>query len=427
MNKNNFINLLKKEMVVAMGCTEPAAAALTGAKAAQLLGCKPNKIKIFASRDMIKNVMGVGIPNCSLRGIQAAVCLGICGGNPELSLSILSVVTEEQQKAATEYVNYATLELIENVPPVYIKVAMEGDGHTSECVISYVHDNFTSLKKDGEELCKSAKCKDNNINEMIAARKEIGKLTITEIMSFVNNVSLDEVEFVLEGAKTNMSLAKHSIENSYGLAVGKAVLDGETLTPNSLTEAFKKASAFAAAASDARMSGCPKAVVINSGSGNQGITCSVPILIMAEYLEADELKTVRALCISQLVALMLTARKDRLSALCGALTAAIGTSCGFVYLMDGGLKEMDLSIHNMVANLTGIVCDGAKNTCALKIYSCVDAAALSCKMGLAGFAPGKESGIIGDDYAHTIDNLARISHEGMQQTDKTILSIMLAQ
>jgi L-cysteine desulfidase len=195
--------------------------------------------------------------------------------------------------------------------------------------------------------------------------------------------------------------------------------------PTTLREAYALGAVYASAASDARMAGCPLPVVINSGSGNQGITVSVPLLVMARYLGTDEDHLVRALCTSHLVALVLTAKKDRLSALCGAFTAAIGTACGLVYLLGGDVDAMDRAVNNMVGNLTGIICDGAKGTCALKIYSSVEAAAVSCRLALGGISPRDESGIVGKDALQSFSYLTQISHEGMEQTDRTILAIMM--
>jgi L-cysteine desulfidase len=422
-NTQSYVQLLKKEMVVAMGCTEPAAAALAGGKSMQLLGCFPEAVHIYSSRDMIKNAMGVCIPNSTLRGIQAAVCLGICGGNPDKGLNILSTITDGQRSAAAVLTRHTTLELVENVPPVYIKVVLECEGHSAVCVVAHQHDRFVTLAKDNVELLAVADRQ--NTDKSAEVSKHEDDLTVSNILAFANAVPLEDVSFVLQGAKINLSLACHSIENEYGLTVGKVVLGDKPMPPRTFSEAVHQAAGLAAAASDARMSGCVKEVVINSGSGNQGITCSVPVLKLAEFLDSCKERLTRALCVSQLIAISLTARKGRLSALCGAFTAAMGTSCGFVYLLGGGKKEMDMAIRSMVANLTGIVCDGAKQTCALKIFSCVEAAGLSCQLAFQGQAPGSESGIVGDDCEETIDHLSRISHEGMTVTDHTILSIML--
>jgi L-cysteine desulfidase len=425
MNTQKITRLLKKEMIVAMGCTEPAAAALAGAKAVELLGVFPETAVVYASRDMIKNAMGVGIPNCGLCGIQAAVALGICGGKADNGLSILSVVTSEQQKQADTFASMVSLKMVEGVPPVYIKVALKGHGHTASCEISREHDCFTSMVRDGNELCIERTTQGDKEDAEYLSDGEVASLTIPAILAYADSVPVSDIRFVIDGAFTNMKVARHAIEKSYGLSVGKIALEGTHNKPTSLPEAISIGASLAAAASDARMAGCPLPVVINSGSGNQGITCTIPILIMAEYLGSEESRLAQALCISQLVALSLTARKDRLSALCGAFTAAIGTSCGMVFLLGGGGEQMDMAVKTMVANLTGIICDGAKMTCALKIYSCIEAAGLSCRLACKGLSPGTESGIIGEDSLQTIDYLSRISHEGMIETDRTILDIML--
>ena len=422
MDIQRYIELLKKEMVVAMGCTEPAAAALAGGKAGQLLGCRPETVRVYASRDMIKNAMGVSIPNCDMRGIQAAVCLGICGGDPDRGLSILSEVTDAQRADAAGLAQHTSLELESDVPPVYIRVEAEGSGHTAACAVAHEHDRFVLLERDGESVLPGAQ-EDSGPSERSALPES--ELTVPRILAFADAVAPEEVTFVLEGARTNLALAMHSMKHEYGLTVGKSVLDGRAGAPRDFSEAILQGAGLAAAASDARMSGCAREVVINSGSGNQGITCSVPVLKLAEFLGCSEARLTRALCVSQLVALSLTARKGRLSALCGAFTAAIGTGCGMAYLMGGGLAELDRVVRIMVANLAGIVCDGAKQTCALKIFSCVEAAGLSCRLAFQGQAPGGESGIVGDDCARTIDHLSRLSREGMTETDHTILSIML--
>lgn len=420
-DNDKIIRLLKKEMVVAMGCTEPAASALAGSKARELLGCLPEKITVYASRDMIKNAMAVGIPNCEERGLLTAVCLGICSENPIKDLSILSVVTEEQKVQAAAMGKRGTLKLAEEVPPVYVKVEAEADGHTASCTVAYEHDKFTELLKDGEIVYENAKDGDNQEENFDFTKT----MTVMEVLEFVKRVEKEKIEFVLDSARTNLELAQYSIEQEYGLQIAKAALMDLPEKPTNLREAMIFATAYAAAGSDARMSGCPKAVVINSGSGNQGITCTVPVLILGEYLKVSKEKLIEALCISELVGLLITARKDRLSALCGAFTAAMGAGCGMSYLLGGELEQMDYVIRTMVGNLSGIVCDGAKTSCALKIYSSVDAACLAVRMAQNGEAPGRESGIIGEDAMESIDNLMMLSHDGMVKTDHVILSIML--
>ena len=420
-DNERIIQLLKKEMVVAMGCTEPAASALAGSKASELLEQLPEKLTVYASRDMVKNAMGVGIPNCDERGILAAVCLGVFSQNPVKDLSILSVVTEEQQAKAIELAKKSCLKLADKVPPVYVRVVAEAGGHTAVVTVSMEHDHFSELVKDGEVL----KREESAVQDSAQSDQVMTEMSLEDILTFATTVDKKEIAFVLESAKINRELALYSLKEGYGLQVAQIALEGLPEEPTNLNEAMTMAAAMAAAASDARMSGCPRPVVINSGSGNQGITCTVPALVLAEYLGSSEDKLLEALCISELVGLLITQRKDRLSALCGAFTASMGAGCGMVHLLGGGKKEMDFVIRSMVSNLSGIVCDGAKTSCALKIYSSVQAAALATRMAFNGRAPGKESGIVGDDAMECIDYLMELSHNGMVTTDKVILSIML--
>lgn len=422
MELERTIGLLKKEMVVAMGCTEPAASALAGSRAAELLGCAPEKVTIYASRDMLKNTMGVGIPNCEERGLAIAVLLGICSENPVKNLSILSVVTEQQRARAKALAGVTELKMAEHVPPVYVRVDVEGSGHTASSTIGLEHDHFIECIQDGNVLLHE-ELNGGQVNfENI---EDAGALTLRSILEFAKTVRKDDVRFVLDSARTNLALAQYSIDHHYGLCTAEAALQDQPDTPSTLHEAMTRACAYAAAASDARMSGCPKAVVINSGSGNQGITCTVPQLILQQYLGTGDETVIEAICISELVGLMITAKKDRLSALCGAFTAAMGAGCGMIHQLGGGLKEMDLMLRTMVGDLSGIVCDGAKTSCALKIYSSLQAACLGTRMAFLGNAPGRESGIIGSDGMESIDNLMSMCHNGMIQTDHSILDIML--
>jgi len=428
MNGEHFLELLKRELMIAMGCTEPAAAALVGAKARELLGEPVERLMVRASRDMVKNAMGVGLPNCSMRGIQAAVALGAAGGDIEQGLGILSEITEEQKELATRYAleNSVALELIEAVPPVYISVTAYGSTQSAEAVISGEHNRFARLIRHGVVLVEIPLiAEETQKEEHFLSNEQLAKISLNDILSVVSEMHTHDYAFVLQGARMNMDIAQHALHEEYGLAVGKTMAASIPMVPTSVDEAYALGAVLAASASDARMAGCPLPVVINSGSGNQGITVSVPVLVLAEFLKVSESKLIKALCVSHLVALVLTAKKDRLSALCGAFTAAIGTSCGLVYLLDGDEEAMDRAVNNMVGNLTGIICDGAKGTCALKIYSSVQAATMSCKLALQGFSPKDESGIVGKDALQSFSYLTQISHEGMEQTDRTILAIMM--
>lgn len=427
MNKERFIGLLKKEMVMAMGCTEPAASALAGAKARDLLGdSEIEKIEIYASRDMVKNTLGVGLPDCDLKGIQAAVTLGIAEGKVEQGLGILSGITESQIKKAQNY--NVELRVVSKVPSLFISVKVYGPHHTAQATISGEHEHFVVLLKDEQPVPEPLRIIPNNEiagNEIIS-QEELSKVTLDEIIAAAKTLEGDEGDFLKAAVETNLEIASYSLDHCYGLCVGKTEIENmKNKEISSLAEAFHYASSLAAAGSDARMAGCSMPVIINSGSGNQGITVTVPLKVLADYLKVDEKTYVESLFIAQMIGLTCTARKSRLSAMCGAFTAAIATSCAYVYLLGGDRSLMDRAVNTMVGNLTGIICDGAKMTCSLKIYSCLEAAALSCRLAFKGHSPGIESGIVGKDSLESITYLSRISSEGMTQTDDTILSIML--
>lgn len=423
MKNEKFIDLLNREIVVAMGCTEPAASALAGARASQLLDGDCISAIIETSRDMVKNAMSVGIPNCSQTGITVAVALGIAGGDIGKGLGILSDVNESQRNKAVKIP--VKLVMVDDVPPLYIKVICKNEQHSSCAIISGTHSNFSYLEKDGKVIIDeplSAYC---SLNSDVLNSDFMATIEIEDIIEFSNNIPKDTVSLLLKAAQTNLIIAHHALHEDYGLSVGKVSYEGLHEPPESLNEAFALGATLAAAASDARMAGCPLPVVINSGSGNQGITITVPIYTMGKFLNKSDDEIAKALCIGELIGLSLTARKDRLSALCGAFTASIATSCGLVYLMGGKCDVMNKAINIMIGNLTGIICDGAKMTCALKIYSCIESASLATKLAIRGIGPSLESGIVGNNCKQSFDFLSRISHEGMEQTDRTILSIML--
>ncbi len=405
-----------------MGCTEPAAAALCAAKASELLGENPVRLHVSTSGEMLKNAMGVGIPNTALKGLKAAVALGAAIADIQAGLNILSTIDEAVISKAERFP--VSLTIVKDVPSLYIQVEAVGLNHFARATISGEHERFSELVKDEEVLLSlpldGCSATLEEVDEVI-----LSKSTLADILSWVEEAPPEAHALVLNALETNLSIARHSLESEYGLTVGKTIFTDYEKELQSLDQAFKRGSALAAAASDARMAGCPLPVVINSGSGNQGITLTVPLAPVAEYLSSSDEELARALLVGQLVGLSLTAHKSRLSALCGAFTAAIGTACSLVYLLGGSQKQMDMAFNTMVGNLTGIICDGAKGTCALKIYSCVEAAHLAVKLALKGVGADGKSGIVGMSSQESIDFLARLMKEGMGKTEETILSIMV--
>ena len=421
LNRRRIDLIFEKEIIEAMGCTEPAAAALAGAKAAELFGGEPESGVAIVSPNMMKNAMGVSIPNSALHGIGAAVSLGIAIGNSSSGLSVLTTVTDRERNIARSFPLEVRID--ENAPSLYIKVVVQGAGHSASAVISGEHDRFTSLELDGVELPEAPmffpECKSFSEDDFLAT------LTVGDVIEYASNLSPAIVELLEKAIDENLRISNEGLSGDWGLSVGKIMagtMDGE---PKTLDEAMRRAAAAAAAGSDARMAGSVLPVMINSGSGNQGITVTVPVAVVASYLGKSEAEKLSAVAVSELVGIILTSQKDRLSALCGAFTASIGTACAYAYLLGGDERALDATINNMVGNLSGIICDGAKDTCALKIYSSLIAAAVAVELALSGKRAGVEAGIVGDDSLSSINHLTRISHEGMEQTNRTILQIML--
>ena len=421
LNRRRIDLIFEKEIIEAMGCTEPAAAALAGAKAAELFGSMPDSGLAIVSPNMMKNAMGVSIPNSALHGIRAAVSLGIAIGNSSSGLSVLTTVTDKEREMAKDFPLEVRID--ENAPSLYIKVSVFGSGHSASAVISGEHDRFTSLELDGTELPEAPmffpECKAFSEDDFLAT------LTVDDVLEYAGGLSPSICKLLKNAVDTNLRISNAGLTEDWGLSVGKimkSALEGE---PKTLDEAMRKAAAAAAAGSDARMSGSVLPVMINSGSGNQGITVTVPVAVVASFLGKSEEEMIAAVSISELIGIILTSQKDRLSALCGAFTAAIGTACAYAYLLGGGARVLDATINNMVGNLSGIICDGAKDTCALKIYSSLIASSVAVQLALHGKRAGGEAGIVGDDSLSSINHLTRISHEGMEQTNRTILEIML--
>ena len=419
-NKEDLKELFFSEIREALGCTEPACAALAGAKARDLVGSHVCRAEVYVSRDMMKNAMGVSIPNSDLSGIQAAVSLGLSVGNSQNGLNVLSLVTDkEREEAKTINVD---VKLASNVPALYIAVKAYGDKDYSFVSIENEHDRFSRLMKNGEVLDMGNLFQDECGTEL--NQDFLDAMTLSDIIDFSENLDDELKDLLYKAVDTNLCIAYAGLEADWGLSVGKT-MSAEIHNIDTLDKAMRKGAALAASGSDARMAGSVRPVMINSGSGNQGITVTVPVAVVAEYLKKSKDEMLKAVAIAETIGLVLTNRKSRLSALCGAFTAAIGTATAWTYLLGGDLNQMNSTINNMVGNLTGIICDGAKRTCALKIYSSLISASVAVHLAMKGKCCNEESGIVGSDALESITYLSRISHEGMTQTDKTILDIML--
>ncbi len=415
---HNCINILREELMPALGCTEPIAVAYAAAKCREVLAELPASVEVYVSGNIVKNVRSVTVPNSGgLRGIEAAALLGIVGGEPERKLEVLDRVTQSDIETAKALLNQkiCRTHLAEGVDKLYIRVCATSSKNAAAVTIEGRHTNITRVERNGECLF------DNPYHEE-KARADRNGLTVESILAFAQGVRLEDVEELLERqASLNMQIAQRGLEQFQGVGIATELLRH---APSSV---YTRARAMAAAASEARMSGCSLPVVINSGSGNQGITVSVPVAVYAKEIGAPKEKLLRALVISNLISIHLKKYIGDLSAFCGAVTAACGAGAAICYLSGGGYAEVSDTITNALAAASGILCDGAKPSCAAKISCALDAAFLA--VGLANrqrvFNAG--DGLIGRDIERTIQNIGYIGRVGMENTDVEILNLMLRQ
>ena len=417
-----YLRILREELVPALGCTEPIAIALASAKAREALGCMPEKITAACSGNIIKNAKGVIVPTTgNMKGIDTSAVLGAVAGDPALGLEVLSKVGPDDLKKTRELLaeGICKEELLDTTAKLHILITMEGEGHTALAEIRDEHTNVIRIERDGETLYKK---EEPAPAAVVEEHSDLDELDLADILDFANTVDLTEIKPVLaRQVEYNVRIAREGMTHAYGGRVGATLLRhyGEDVRI--------RARAMAAAGSDARMGGCVLPVVINSGSGNQGITCSVPIVVYAKYLGATEETMYRALIVSNLVALLQKRGIGRLSAFCGAVCAACGSGAGITYLHGGDYDTIGRTITNTLANVSGIVCDGAKGSCAAKIAASVDAAILAHEMSMDGNTFGAGEGLVKESVEQTIASIGRMAAEGMRETDTEILRIMIGQ
>ena len=416
----NHLTILRSELIMALGCTEPIAIAYAAAKARQILGEMPETCTVHCSGNIVKNVMGVTVPNSGgLKGIDVAATLGIVGGDPEMELAVLESVTTEDQKKVRELLDkgFCTCKLIENVATLYIVVELAAGEHTALVEIQKTHKNITRMEKDGVSLLEQTATPEDVVQK--TGNREL--LTVENIIEFAGEVKIEDIEPILSPQiECNMAICREGLENPYGAEVGRILLGG-----NDHPTVGLKARAYAAAGSDARMNGCPMPVVINSGSGNQGITVSVPVVIYAQEWNVGREKLLRALVVANLTAVHQKNYIGSLSAYCGVVSAACGAACGICYLLDYPHSVLCGTITNTIATVGGMVCDGAKSSCAAKISTALQTALLGMKMSVRNraFQPGE--GLVKGDVEQTISSFGRMGRDGMKATDNEILNIML--
>ncbi len=418
--RKQIIDLIHREVIPAIGCTEPIAVALCVARATETLGAEPERIAVRLSANILKNAMGVGIPGTGMIGLPIAVALGALIGRSEYQLEVLRDVTPEAVERGRRMIEEKriTIELKEGISEkLYIEVEVVAADHEAQAVIAGGHTTFVYVEHDGEvQLDKRGGASSETESGDVS-------LTLRRVWEFATTTPLDEIRFILESRRLNWNAAEKAFSGDYGHSVGRTLrCDREQRVMGD--SIFTRILSYTSAACDARMAGAMIPVMSNSGSGNQGIAATMPVAVYARETGATEEQTIRALTLSHLTVIYIKQSLGRLSALCGCVVAATGSSCGIVYLMGGGYDQVAAAVKNMIANLTGMICDGAKPSCAMKLTSGVSTAVLSAMMAMDGQCVTPVEGIIEEDVDRCIRNLTKIGRDGMNETDRLVLNIM---
>ena len=433
MTNQELLQLLHREVIPAIGCTEPIAVALCTARAKELLGTEPESITVYLSKNVYKNALAVGIPNTGMTGLPIAIALGATVGKSEYMLEVLRDATPEAVAYAKAYMLRvpATIKVDYEAPSLlYIHVEVSKESQTAQATIIDEHTNFVEPHPTPHHTTQH--------NTILHNATPPHTLSLRRVYDFAMQVDTAELSFLLDGAKMNTAAAETSFADQYGHGLGRllrptsnseAVQQQSGLTSNSVSalfgnSLFTKIISYTCGACDARMSGAMVQVMSNSGSGNQDISCSIPVYLYAKENHCTQEEMLRALALSNLTVIYIKQSLGRLSALCGCVVAATGSAAGITYLMGGNYEEITYAIKNMIANISGMICDGAKPGCALKVTSGVSTAIFSAYLAMQHSYAGSTEGIVEEDIDRTIRNLTRIGHDGMQVTDDLILDIM---
>lgn len=420
--REQIIDLIHRQVVPAVGCTEPMAVALCTARVTELLGQKPERISAQLSANILKNAMGVGIPGTGMIGLPIAISLGALIGKSSYQLEVIKDLTPESLEEGKKYVseNHIDIKLKEGISEkLYIEITCEAGEKRATAIISHTHTNFIYEEQNGKVLMDkqvSAKSEEKTDNKDI-------ELNLKMVWDFATTTPLEEIDFILEAKRYNMWAAKEALKGNYGHCLGKTMdrplsrgLFGNSIYSHIISKT--------ASACDARMGGAMVPVMSNSGSGNQGICATNPVVVFAKENENTPEELVRALTLSHLTAIYIKQNLGALSALCGCIVASTGSSCGITYLMGGNFNNICYAVKNMIANLTGMICDGAKPSCSLKISSGVSTAVLSAMLSMEGRHVTEAEGIIDKDVDRSIKNLTSLGKDAMCATDDMVLNIM---
>lgn len=418
--RQQIIALIKREVVPAIGCTEPIAVALCVAKATETLGAVPEKINVWLSANILKNAMGVGIPGTGMIGLPIAIALGALVGKSEYKLEVLKDSTPAMVEEGKRYIDEKRvhISLKDNIEEkLYIEVCCEAGADKATAVIAGGHTTFIYIARNEEVLLNKQNAGGGE------AEEETVDLCLRKVYDFAMTAPLDEIRFILDTARLNKAAAERSFEGDFGHGLGK-ILRGTYEHKVMGDSVFSHILSYTSGACDARMAGAMIPVMSNSGSGNQGISATLPVLVYAEENGKSEEELIRALMLSHLTVIYIKQSLGRLSALCGCVVAATGSSCGITWLMGGTYRQVGFAVQNMIANLTGMICDGAKPSCALKVTTGVSTAILSAIMAMENRCVTSVEGIIDEDVDQSIRNLTLIGSRGMNETDRLVLDIM---
>ena len=423
---HDFTEILKSELLTALGCTEPICIAYCSAVMRDALGAEPERIQVMCSGNLIKNAKGAAVPNSGgLKGIAASAILGAVGGNPARRLELLTEVTPEQITHTKELLEKGMCEesLLENEEDkLQVIVYGEAGGHTAEAELKYTHTNICRVLRDGQPVAFNSFCEGVSVSGVHEGAEPLyDELSIRKIIKYAENADLDKEDvrgIIRHQIRCNSAISAEGLRGDWGASVGKIILRRGNSVP-------LRAVAAAAAGSDARMSGCELPVVINSGSGNQGITVTMPVVEYARELGKSEDELIRALLLANLTAIHIKAAYGRLSAFCGAVSAATGAGAAITWMAGGSYEQICAAITNTLGTISGMVCDGAKPSCAAKIASAVDTAILAHEMAMARKEFHSGEGLIKENIEATIRSVGRMASEGMVETDQKILELMM--
>lgn len=421
--RKNIIALVQREVVPAIGCTEPMAVALCVAKAAEVLGKRPEKITALLSTNILKNAMGVGIPGTGgMIGLPIAIALGALVGKSDYQLEVLKDSTPEAVAEGKRFIDERRIQIALKdgiTEKLYVEVHCEAAGEKAVAIIAGGHTNFVYVARD-EQVLLDKQCAGSASDD----DGETVDLTLRKVYDFAMTASLDEIRFILDTARLNKAAAEQSFKGDYGHGLGK-ILRGNYEHKVMGDSVFSHILSYTSGACDARMAGAMIPVMSNSGSGNQGISATLPVVVYAEENGKSEEELIRALMLSHLTVIYIKQSLGRLSALCGCVVAATGSSCGITWLMGGSFEQICYAVQNMIANLTGMICDGAKPSCALKVTTGVSTAVLSAIMAMENRCVTSVEGIVDKDVDQSIRNLTKIGSQGMNETDRLVLDIMV--